>query len=199
VGPAIGRAVVAVAAMCASASSGNSTAARSVGCSPDTIASTVGTAARATAAASNASAIHAGRDSTRVHITAIVAPAASATSGQNSTNSTLSSAPVAIAEPRTSAAPVTAVQPATTPSSRTGTPRADSGRNAAATATTMPIDTSARVRNSESPLEPTLGSTAIAAAVPNSAVRPEARESSVARRQVISPPATPSAAARGSV
>ena len=55
-----------------------------------------------------------------------------------------------------------------------GTPRATSGRNDAAIATTAPAATRMSVRSSDSALEATLGSTAIAAADANSAVRPAA-------------------------
>ena len=77
--------------MCAAARSGNSTAARSRGCSPETMASVVGIEAATTDAASMASAITAGRDPTRAHVAAITTPAASAMTGQNSTGSSLDS------------------------------------------------------------------------------------------------------------
>ncbi len=185
--------------MCTAASAGNSTAARRSLCTPKAMAISVGTAARATDAATSASATTPGRVSSRAHRTATTAPVASAISGQNSTGSTLSSTPAATALPRTRAAPVTAVHPVAVPSSRIGTPRAESGRNAEASATTAPVAHSTSVRNSESPVDATLGSTATAAAAPKRAVRPVAVAPEGARRHVMSPAVTASAAASGRV
>ena len=199
IGPANGRAVVASPAMCTAASTANSTAARRSLCTPKTMAISVGTAARATDAASSASATTSGRVSSRAHAKATTTPVASAIRGQNSTGSTESSMPAATAPPRTRAAPETAVHPVAVPSRRMRTPRAVSGRNIEASATTAPAAHSTSVRSSESPLDATLGSTAIAAATPKSAVRPAAVAPTGARRHVMSPAVTASATASGRV